>query len=276
MLEILDHGDVRELRFSNWRSRRAGYAVSAFVTRGTLVDAAYPRAAHELAAYVRAHPVGGAVLTHAHEDHSGGVPALAALGIPVHCADSTDAAMRAPERVGMYRRLIWGTRRRLTIAVPRFTHADLTLVPTPGHSADHHVVWDAERETVFGGDLFIGVKMRLAHYDEDVRGQVPMLRRVAALRPRRFFDAHRGALRDPVAQLTAKAEWMTETIGRIEDLVGRGWSDDAIRRAVLGPEDLTGVSSFGNYSRRNFVRSVRATMAAAGPAVGATSGGASA
>ena len=53
----------------------------------------------------------------------------------------------------------------------------------------------------------------------------------------------------------------------------QGWPDDAIRREILGAEDLTGVSSFGNYSRRNFVRSVRETMT---PAAKATSAGVSA
>lgn len=273
MLQVTDHGDVRELRLSSWASRRAGYTVSTFLTRGVMIDAAFPKASTELTAFLEAHPIAGVVITHAHEDHSGGLPALSALGLPVHCAASTDDAMRAHEHVGMYRRLIWGTRRRLTTPYQPFQPDGLVLIPTPGHSADHHVVWDAERETVYGGDLFIGVKMRLAHYDEDVRVQVDVLRRVADLRPKRFFDAHRGPLRNPEIQLRAKADWMEETIGRIEALVRQGWSDTAIRQEVLGAEDLTGVSSFGNYSRLNFVRNVRKTMRR--PAE-ATSAGASA
>lgn len=273
MLQVTDHGDVRELRFSSWASRRAGYTVSTFLTRGLMIDAAFPKASAQLTGYLKSHPISGVVLTHAHEDHSGGVPALAARGVPVHCAAITDEAMRAHEHVGMYRRLIWGTRRRLTVPYESFQPDALTLIPTPGHSADHHVVWDAERETIYGGDLFIGVKMRLAHYDENVRMQVDVLRRVAALRPKRFFDAHRGPLRNPEIQLHAKADWMEATIAQIEALVRQGWPDDAIRREILGAEDLTGVSSFGNYSRRNFVRSVRETMP---PAAKATSAGVSA
>jgi glyoxylase-like metal-dependent hydrolase (beta-lactamase superfamily II) len=133
--------------------------------------------------------------------------------------------------------------------------------PTPGHSPDHHVVWDAERGTVFGGDLFIGVKVRIAHSDEDIRGQASVLRAVASWHPERYFDGHRGLLIDPVVQLRAKADWIDEMIAAIESRVHQGWEDRAIRDDVLGREDLTGVVSFGDYSRINFVRSVRSSMA---------------
>lgn len=260
MLERIDHGDVRELRLTSWRSRLVGYGVSVFVTRDTLIDTGFPAAAGELAAYLRAHPVTGAVLTHGHEDHSGGVTALLDLGIGVHCAEPTDAWLRRDERVGMYRRFTWGARRRLDRPRRTFASRALELRATPGHSADHHVVWDAERGTVFGGDLFIGVKVRIAHHDEDLRQQVAALREVARWQPARFFDAHRGLLADPVVQLRAKADWIEETIAAIESRIHRGWADTAIRDEVLGREDATGIWSFGSYSRLNFVRNVRRTM----------------
>ena len=261
MLHILSHGDVTELRLSSWASRLVGYGVSAFVTRETLVDTGFPSAAAELARYLRAHPVRGVVLTHGHEDHAGGVETLLDLGLGIHCAPQTDAWMRRDETVGWYRRLTWGRRRRLDRPRRPYTPpAALELRATPGHSSDHHVVWDAERGTVFGGDLFIGVKLRIAHHDEDVRQQVGVLREVASWQPARFFDAHRGLLADPIAQLRAKADWMEETIAGIEARLRRGWSDRAVQLDVLGPEDATGRASFGAYSRLNFVRSVRATM----------------
>lgn len=260
MLQITEHGDVRELRLSSWTSRLVGYGVSVFVTRDTLIDTGFPAAASELAAYLRAHPVAGAVLTHGHEDHSGGVSALLDLGLGVQCAESTDAWLRRDEHVGIYRRFTWGNRQRLSRPLRAFRPHALELRAAPGHSADHHVVWDAERGTVFGGDLFIGVKLRIAHHDEDVRQQVAVLREVAGWQPERFFDAHRGLLPDPVAQVRAKADWIEETIAAIEARVHQGLADTAIRDEVLGREDATGTWSFGAYSRLNFVRNVRHTM----------------
>lgn len=261
MLEVIPHGDVTELRFSTWRSRAMRYAVNAFFTRGVLIDTAFPDVGRELEAWVSRERPSGAIVTHAHEDHSGNVPRLAARGIPVQVAPDTAAMLRAPERIGWYRRVCWGSPLARTHDIAPFAHDAFRLIPARGHSADHHVVWDAERGTVYGGDLFVGIKVRVAHDNEDLDAQVLALREIAALKPERFFDAHRGLVTSPSAMLSAKADWLEETIAAVEQHVRDGWTDAAIRTALLGPEDLTGIFSFGDYSRLNFVRSVRQALA---------------
>lgn len=133
----------------------------------------------------------------------------------------------------------------------------LRVIHTPGHTSDHHVVWDEERATLFSGDLFLGVKVRATFPDEHPRQLVDSLRRVAALRPERMFDAHRGAVREPANALLAKADWLDETITRIEAKIDAGWSDRAIRVHVLGRESVVGVISGGEYSKLTMVRAVR-------------------
>lgn len=50
---------------------------------------------------------------------------------------------------------------------------------------------------------------------------------------------------------------MADTIGRVEERIAAGWSDRAIRDAVLGGESATGYVTRGEYARINFVRAVR-------------------
>lgn len=264
MLRISTHEDVTQLEFSTWRSRAMGFRVSAFAVRGVLIDTGFPGAAADLEGWLEGARIAGAIVTHSHEDHAGNVEWLARRGVPLALAPGTAALVQAPKPIGSYRRLCWGTASPLRSAVAPFAHPSLALLPALGHSPDHHVVWDAERETIFGGDLFIGVKVRLAHPGQDIRGEVRALRSVIALGPRRFFDAHRGLIGQPLDQLRAKAEWMEEMIGEIERRAGEGWSVRAIRDAVLGREDLTGWVSAGDYSRMNLVRSILSSSPSGG------------
>jgi glyoxylase-like metal-dependent hydrolase (beta-lactamase superfamily II) len=260
VIEVRTHDDVVQLELSSRMSRMMRYGVSVYVARGVLIDTGFPAVGGELERWLDVHPVDGVIVTHAHEDHAGNVGRLARRGLPVQMAPESVEAARAPGHIGLYRRLCWGAYRPLHETLTRFVHPAFELLPARGHSADHHVVWDAERETLFCGDLFIGVKVRIAHVDEDLRAQIHVLRDIAARRPRRVFDGHRGALDDPVGEFLAKADWMEQTIHTIESRAREGWSERAIRNDVLGREDSTGIVSFGDYSRLNFVRSVVRSM----------------
>lgn len=256
MIEIERHGDVVRLRLASWGSRLAGLHVSAYVTRGVLVDSGF---AHARAAVARAldelRPA-GAMITHWHEDHAGNVALLAARGIPIAMSADTTLQLRADEHLRVYRRLVWGSPPPLPSVVTGFTHPVLQLVSTPGHSADHHVVWDPERETVFSGDLWLGVRTRVMHEDEDPYRILESLRAVMALAPKRMFDAHRGPVTEPAGALRAKTTWLEETIARIEQKLSGGWSISAIVREVLEGEEAVAYASRGEYARRNLVLAI--------------------
>ncbi|MFI5311675.1 MAG: MBL fold metallo-hydrolase [Gemmatimonadales bacterium] len=261
MLREERHGDVTRLVFESWKSRSMGYGVSAYAVRGTLIDTAFHDVGADLAAWIDANPPEGAIVTHYHEDHAGNVERLARRGVPMWISGETLERVRRPAPIRSYRRWCWGSQTALTSSVIPYEPAVLRMIHSPGHSSDHHVVWDAERETIFGADLFLGVKVRVTHPwpREDVRMQVQSLRRVIALRPARYFDAHRGLVPDAVAQLTAKASWMEDTVAEIDARITEGWSDAAIVKRVFGHEPLMSYVTGFDYSRRNFVASVRAT-----------------
>lgn len=257
MLVIEEFGDVTRLVMSTSVSRSIGYAVSAYLTRGILIDLGFPAVWGELAEFIdRARPA-GAIITHHHEDHGGNAELAARRGLPLAASEATLALLRAGEPIGLHRRIIWGTPRRLVTPVEPLASDALRLIATPGHAADHHVVWDAERETLFAGDLFLSVKVRAAHPGEDPRELARSVRAAAALGPRRMFDAHRGLVPDPVSALIAKADWLDETIAAIERRIAEGWSDRAIARDILGREDAAHYVSRGAMSKINFVRAVR-------------------
>ncbi|MBX9927922.1 MAG: MBL fold metallo-hydrolase [Gemmatimonadaceae bacterium] len=252
------YGDV--VRYHTWNrsARIAGLSVSAYRIRDVLIDCAFPQLRAEFAVLLRTEPVRGAIVTHAHEDHAGNVPLLQEMGIPVQLAPDTAAALAHPAPLRAYRRLTWGSPRPLGGPVTPFADPTLALAPAPGHSPDHHVVWDASTGTLFSADLFLGVKVRLSHAYESPRTTEQELRRWVAVAPARVFCAHRGLVPGAAKALHTKAEWLAEMIGRVADAVARGESDRAITRRLLGGEDRTGIVSFGEYANVNFARAVRA------------------
>jgi len=226
------------------------------MVRGVLVDSGFPGVSGEVAAFVRERRPRGAMVTHQHEDHSGNIEMLAALGIPICISAETERIVRAPYPIGFYRRWVWRGLPTLRSPIDPFADDTLTLDHAPGHSADHHVVWDHNTNTLFAGDLFLGVKVRVAHSDEDPRAYVASIRALLARRPTRVFCMHRGLVPNGAGALAAKADWMDETIGRIELLHAEGRSLDEICAAVLGPRTVTHYVSRGEYSPENIVRAV--------------------
>ena len=268
MLSLTPYPDgITRLQLSTRRSRLVGYAVSAYLVRGVLVDTGFARVARRVTRYLDAARVRAAAVTHWHEDHAGNVALLAARGVSLAMGAETRARLERPLPLELYRRAIWGTPAPLVAAsdpgaaaaraAAALAEAGLALVATPGHTSDHHALWDAERATLFAGDLFLGVQVRVAHVAERPRATLASVRAVGALAPARLFCAHRGAVSTPTAALWAKAEWMAATIGRVEDRIAAGWSDRAICDEVLGGESATGYVTRGEYARINFVRAVR-------------------
>jgi glyoxylase-like metal-dependent hydrolase (beta-lactamase superfamily II) len=268
MLRVERHDDVTQLTLESVWSRSMGFRVNVYAVRGVLIDTAFHDVRADLGAWLDAHRPDGVIVTHYHEDHAGNVELVAARGLPMWIAPATLEKVRTPDRILWYRRWCWGAQPQLVSAVRDFGDPSLEMIHTPGHSSEHHVAWDAERETVFGGDLFLGVKVRVTHPwpREDVRAQIASLRKVIALHPKRYFDAHRGLVRDPVAQLGAKADWTEETVGKIDALIERGIDDREIVRRLFGGEEKWSIVTQYDYSRRNYVGSVRATYARAGSA----------
>lgn len=243
---------------STWRGRLVGYDVSGYIVDDVLVDVGPWRSRHDMLNAVQNRRIRGAIVTHWHEDHAGNAPAFLRQGIPMWMAPETEAALRAPFSPKFYRRFTWGRSPRLAGTVERFDLSPLEVLHLPGHSSDHHCVWDPRTRTLFSADLWLGVRVRAIALSENPYTHAESLERAIALNPARMFDAHRGLIDNPVDMLRAKLTWLRETVHAVEERIRRGDSDRVILAEVLGGEESIGRLSQGEYARINFVRVVRA------------------
>jgi glyoxylase-like metal-dependent hydrolase (beta-lactamase superfamily II) len=271
MIEQRVHGDVTELRFSWWRSRMVGMSVNAFLVRGVLVDTAFPAVAGDVARLLDCGVVRGAIITHHHEDHAGNAGLIATRGLPVLVGERTRPYLHAPERIAFYRRFTWKDMNAPSTSAlfdERHVHASgsqpdddrldasLELVHAPGHSPDHHIVWDASTDTLFAGDLFLGVKVRVAHEDADARAELQTLRAMIERKPMRMFCAHRGYVEHPLDMLRAKADWTEQLIDEVERHTASGMSLTETARKLLGHPHSIHWFSRGEYSAIHLVRAI--------------------
>ena len=254
-LEAVEPG-VTRLRLSSWSGRIVGYEVSAYLIDGVLIDTGFPRVSSELCGAIGRMPVRGAIVTHWHEDHAGNAALLAESGLPLLMHASCESTLRARPSIRPYRHVVWGRPRRLVAPLRPFDPAPLELVQLPGHTIDHIGVWDARRRILVSGDLYLGVKVRVAHRSESPGQLMASLRAAATLEPRLLLDAHRGPVTDAAAKLRAKAAWLHETMREIVSRSMAGDAPRAIARRVLGREPMVGILSAGEYSALAFVDAV--------------------
>jgi glyoxylase-like metal-dependent hydrolase (beta-lactamase superfamily II) len=158
-----------------------------------LIDAGVGRTEH-LEAIAAAVPDGPSrvLVTHAHPDHAGGAPALAA---------------RWPSIA--FSKMPWPDQDLATVAWVGLADGDrvstsegiLEVVHTPGHAPDHLVLWHEASRTVFGADLMqLGNSVAIpASSGGDLAAYLRSLRRVQALGPSRVLPAHGPVIEDPLA-----------------------------------------------------------------------------
>jgi glyoxylase-like metal-dependent hydrolase (beta-lactamase superfamily II) len=255
-LVIERYGDVTRIRMASLGSRAFKLDVSAYVVRGILVDSGFHHARRPFTDAIESIGVRGCIVTHWHEDHSGNAVLLARRGVPLKLRADTERILRRRPAIALYRRVTWGRPPALDVSLVAFDLDGLECIPTPGHSEDHQVVWDSSTETLFSGDLWLGVRARSVHPSENPYVLLDSLRRVAALRPRRMFDAHRGLVDRATAAIERKIQWLGDAVATIEDRIAEGWNDRAITKE-LGGDGWLGVATEGEYTTTNLVRAVR-------------------
>jgi glyoxylase-like metal-dependent hydrolase (beta-lactamase superfamily II) len=263
MIEVLRHDDVQRIRMWTRRSTVVGYDVSAYLVDGILIDTGFSNVRGELESVLRELRPRGVIVTHWHEDHAGNAPTLAASRMPMWISGYTEAKLHERPRLKAYRHWTWGRPAGMPPSIVRFDPAPLHVTLLPGHSPDHHVVFDANTRTLFSADLWLGVKVRIMAESENPFQIIQSLNRAIALEPRRMFDAHRGLLTNPIDALSAKKAWLEDTVGAVMRRLAAGDSEQPIVKEVLGGEEPTAIFTQGEYSRRNFVRAVRASAAKA-------------
>ena len=116
---------------------------------------------------------------------------------------------------------------------------NITVLYTPGHSADHLSFLLAEDGAVFTGDLILGQGSSMVTYPEgDVAAYLRSLDKLAALNPRILFPGHWDPVPDAMAKIAEYRRHRLEREAQVLGEVRRGGGTAAeLTRRVYGELD---------------------------------------
>lgn len=260
------HGDVERLHLSRTLAGRALKWTSVYLVGDALVDTGCSSARPAFARFLASRRIASVLTTHEHEDHVGN-HALLPPGTLVHAPALAKRFLdEGTPPFPYYRRFVWGDPdaapgARLALDKVGAAGRVFRVVPTPGHSMDHHAYFDEEHGALYSGDAYMG-KFRAARLAEDVGTGVASLRRMADLDPAVLYPAHGPILERPRAKLLETAEHFEGLARRARLLDEKGLSRRRIAREVIGREPGLTYVSGGEFSTLHLVENLlRPTMA---------------
>lgn len=266
MIQIQQHGSVTAIRMARTFLGRPLYWTTAYWLDGLLIDSGPPCLAPQLVRVLKDLSVDRIIVTHAHEDHIGGLYHLRQRypSAAIYASPRAIPLIQAPERLEqqLYRRWFWGVPRAVEEVepLPLYVETDqfkLRAVETPGHSRDHVSFFEVKHRWLFSGDAFIGGTDRSWAGEYEMFGIISSLRTLAALRPERLFPGSGNVRRVVQPELHGKIAQLLGLCRDVARLDKAGLPTAEIVARLLGGESYMRFWTQGHFSGTHLIQACR-------------------
>lgn len=264
MIRATEHGKVTQLLMGKEFDGAVLYSMACYYVDGLLVDSGPFSVYEEAEAFFADYAVRALVNTHHHEDHVGNNNIFAARGVPVYAHELAVPLITDPSRWSSrllaYQHLVW-EEPPASPCTPLGAELECgghryKVLHTPGHSPDHICLLEENEGWLFGGDLFLGEKVKMLRSDEDFHQILQTLRTMKQYDFETIFCSSGKVFDQGSKRLRDKIDWWEALYEQAAELKRQGMDEEAIRDRLLGPENAIAQATEGDMCRLNLIESL--------------------
>lgn len=238
------------------------YWTSFYYYKGLIIDTGCPNTAEEATSFIENMKLGtkAVLLTHYHEDHSGGAYLFKErFDVDVFAPRNSLEILSKPPEVPAYRQMVWGEPKPL-VANPlngktEFDGVTVATYETPGHSFDH-VSFLADN-LMFIGDLVTNPVPIITMMEEDSLRLIDSLKIAVDLDFETAYGGHgiwdKSRIKETLSnmlELKKKIQMLSRSGLNTEEIMREIFADTP--KKVLMMEEM----SRGEWSRKNLIESI--------------------
>lgn len=219
-------------------SNRGSMDVYTFLIDGQLIDTGPQSLLSENKSFFQSSNFEQVVLTHHHEDHTGGAKWIQEYkSVPIYIHP---LAVEICSKVGeypLYRQLVWGKREAFKAQALPTTFQSQTMnweaIHIPDHAFDHMALLNKSTGTLFSGDLYVTPRPKLMLSFESVPVIMESIRKVLTYDFSEMFCSHAGFVPNGKKMLQKKLDYMEDKSGEIVDLYKQGLTKEEIKEKLM-------------------------------------------
>lgn len=212
--------------------------VYVFHTDGLLIDTGSVSLLPDLIPFFNSTSFDQVLLTHYHEDHSGGAKWIQEnKDVPIYINPlSVDICSKGGE-YKEYRRQIWGQREGFQTQPISNTFQSRTskweAIHTPGHSFDHMSYLNHSTGTLFSGDLLVSPKPKIIIDEEHLPTTIQSIKKILEYDFSEVYCSHKGYLPNGRELFQMKLDYLENLRGEILELYQKGLTAEEIKVILL-------------------------------------------
>ena len=157
------------------------FFTSCYYIDGILIDSGAPASVDDLRDFVKSifkkQKIVKCIITHTHEDHSGGANMLnTEFNIPIYAQESAISILKKESNYPQYRQIAWGEKRKPVIAQKIPGHVKTSnhkftfeIFPMPGHAPELIALIEKSQEWVFVSDAIQPRYKMLFGHNSDIQ-----------------------------------------------------------------------------------------------------------